>query len=119
MGAVRRVAEKLPGVQSVEIDLGAQKVRWWGGGAGAPANVRAVFWRCRFALPCMLLPLRCGQLHAVAVTSRPLPPAHCAPPRTARPTRRRPQVVVKGSNLDPAAVKEGVAKSGKATELWQ
>lgn len=53
MGAVRRVAEKLPGVQAVDIDLAAQKV------------------------------------------------------------------LVKGANLDPAAVKEGVAKSGKATELWQ
>jgi len=29
------------------------------------------------------------------------------------------QVVVKGSNLDAAAVKEAVAKSGKATEFWQ
>lgn len=53
MGAVRRVAEKLPGVQSVDIDLKQQKV------------------------------------------------------------------VVKGAGLDPAAVKAGVAKSGKATELWQ
>jgi copper chaperone len=53
VGAVRRVAEKLPGVQSVDIDLAAQKV------------------------------------------------------------------VVKGANLDAAAVKAGVAKSGKATELWQ
>ena len=53
VGAVRRVAEKLPGVQSVDIDLAAQKV------------------------------------------------------------------VVKGVNLDPVAVKEGVGKAGKATELWQ
>lgn len=53
VGAVRRVAEKLPGVQSVDIDLPAQKV------------------------------------------------------------------VVRGANLDAAAVKAGVAKSGKATEFWQ
>ena len=53
MGAVRRVAEKLPGVQAVDIDLAAQKV------------------------------------------------------------------TVRGSGLDPAAVRDGVAKSGKATELWQ
>ena len=53
MGAVKRVAEALPGVESVDIDLAAQKV------------------------------------------------------------------VVKGPSLDPAAVKEGVAKSGKATEFWQ
>lgn len=53
VGAVRRVAEKLPGVQSVDIDLAAQKV------------------------------------------------------------------VVKGANLDAAAVQAGVAKSGKVTELWQ
>lgn len=52
VGAVRRVAEKLPGVTGVDIDLAAQKV------------------------------------------------------------------VVKGSNLDATTVKEGVAKSGKATELW-
>ncbi|KAL4437024.1 hypothetical protein ABPG75_004163 [Micractinium tetrahymenae] len=53
VGAVRRVAEKLPGVTGVDIDLAAQKV------------------------------------------------------------------VVKGNGLDPAAVKEGVAKSGKATQFWQ
>ena len=53
VGAVKRVAEALPGVESVDIDLAAQKV------------------------------------------------------------------VVKGPSLDPAAVKEGVAKSGKATEFWQ
>lgn len=29
------------------------------------------------------------------------------------------QVTVKGAGLDAAAVKEGVAKSGKKTELWQ
>ena len=53
VGAVRRVAEKLPGVEAVDIDLASQKV------------------------------------------------------------------TVRGAGLDPAAVKEGVAKSGKATELWQ
>ncbi|PSC67068.1 copper transport ATX1-like [Micractinium conductrix] len=53
VGAVKRVAEKLPGVTAVDIDLAAQKV------------------------------------------------------------------TVKGAGLDAAAVKEGVAKSGKKTELWQ
>ena len=29
------------------------------------------------------------------------------------------KVVVKGANLDPAALVDKVAKSGKATQLWQ
>lgn len=93
MGAVRRVAEKLPGVEAVDIDLAAQKVD----GDGGWRMVAGGWWLRR----------------------RPLTPTPCCIPCTAAtPVPATCQVVVKGANLDAVAVKAGVAKSGKATELW-
>lgn len=51
--------------------------------------------------------------------SLPEPPPTAPTHSPTLPSSPRAQVVVKGAGLDPQAVKAAVAKSGKATELWQ
>lgn len=72
--------------------------------------------------PWQFVPLRSSSQHGCHERSTRLPLSLGLPHAMHTPVHiplGPTQVVVKGSGLDPAAVKAAVAKSGKATDFWQ